>query len=414
MSNPLELTSFEHLDLRLAMLVSNQMRLDGSLEILRPPDARQDYRPLVETSHNIIQEIQELLDSSFEKLSLPLDKRLNDQEQQLNNPDWMEELQTALNQAAVMADSLRRLPSVSQQQFESFGFFLCHWVTNFRKSNRYASTWWRQQHEKRIQPLQSSLHSVVEDRSLQAQLEEVFGQLLYVLCLIRYSQQLLKTCRDRQPLILMMVRCNECAQGVLAQMEELHQAASTRNADLKEALSWSSCALKLEVRRVLKGDLRHLDAEINSNSCYDRLDRAIGILLNGFDNTVRHLLNSFDPNFDGSRFLGDLREQYHKSCLLRDSLQNLKIAVEGVEESPSDKSLSSLRQSIQDFPEQAFASLYRRDQRVIEKFSRQVEASDPQGLGFKAHQFQSFLATLLIEVKNRSVFSHFEQPSYVS
>ena len=414
MNNKLELTSFEHLDLRLAMLVSNQNRLSGSLEILRPPDSNQDFRSHVETSHRIIVEIQRLFESSFEQPWSSKDTDLNGPGQQLKDLGWMEELQTALNKAAVLADSLRQLPSVSWQQFESFGFFLCHWVASFRESDRYASTWWRQQHENRIRPLRGYLQSVVDDLSLQAQLEEVVGQLLYVLSLIRYSQQSLENCQDRQQLILMMVRCNECAQGVLAQMEDLRQAARASRTDLREALSWSSCALKLDIRRVLKSDLHHLDAEVNSNTCYDRLDRAIGILLNGFDHTVRHLLNSFDPTFDGDGLLGDLQEQYRKACLLRKGLQSLRVAVEGVEKSPSGNALSSLQQAIQGFTGQAFTSLYRRDRRVIEEFSHDVDASDPQEMAFKAHQFQTFLATLLGEVRNRNVFSQFEQPSFVS
>lgn len=407
MNDTLELTSFERLDLRLTMLLSNQKRLEGAQEILQPPDYNEDFSPHLETSHRIILEIQQLLEGSLESpqglFGLHLPKL-----------DWFEELRQALERAGLLAESLRRLPSVSLQQFESFGFFICHYVNSLRESNSYASTWLRQQHEKRIRPLQGSLQTITTDPSLQARLEEVFGQMLYVLCLIRHSQQALESCRDRQQLILMMVRCNECAQGALAQMEDLHRSAISSRADLGEILSWSSCALKLEVRRVLRSDLYHLDAEVNSNSCYERLDRAIGILLNGFDHTIRHLLSSVDPDFDGDQILGNLNDQYQNSCQLRDGLTSLKEAAKGVEESPSGKALDSLRQAIQDFTDQAFNSLYRRDRRVIEEFSRQVDATDPEEVAFKAHQFQTFLAALLGEVKNRNVFSRFEQPSMVA
>lgn len=393
MSNALELNSFEQLDLRLAMLVANQQRSEGAQGILQPLDSDQDYRPHLETTRRIIQEIQQVFESSAEE-----------------PPD---ELLQVLNRAAVLAESLRQLPSLSLQQFESFGFFICRWVKSFRESHRAASDWRRLSREERIRPLRGSFQAV-DDRSLQGRLEEVFGRLIYGLCLMRHSQQALETCQDRQQLILMMVRCNECAQGVLAEMEKLQRAAGASRTDLGEVLSWSSCALKLEVRRVLKGDLHHLDAEVNSDSCCERLDRAIGILLNGFDHTIRHLLNCFDPAFDGGGILGDLREQYREACRLREGLEALKEAVKKVEESPSQRTRARLRQAVQGFAGHAFPSLYLRDRRVIEEFAQQVEDSEQQELPAKAHQFQTFLSTLLGEVKNRSIFAQFEQQSFVA
>lgn len=403
MDEPQGLSSFEELELRLSMLLVHQRRLGTQSKILSsaPPD--HDYRPQFEISLQILQQSRELFGDSRRTFDF---SRFRNLERRASLSDRVEEIVGALDNAETLAQSLLDLPRLSRDQFDSFGFFVCRWISGILESRDYSAHQ-QQEREKRILPVQGDLRSAIEDRSVVGKLEDVFKQLLYVLSLIHYTQSFLDKPADREHLILMIVRCHECAQRVLGKMEKLREPVRQDHPELEEVLEWTSSALRFELSRVLRSDLRHLDAESSVNTCFDRLDRATGILSNGFDQTVRQLLQGVDPSLDGSGLLEDLRARFDEVSRLKGELEDLVEKARKLEKHPSSEALDSFKQGLDDMKEQSFHLLYRRDRRTFEEFLEEFETVDNQDSRFWVHRFQVFLATLLGEVGNRSVLVQF-------
>ncbi len=407
------LTFFEQLDLRLAMLVAHQNRIGAELEIVRPVDIGQDYRPQIETSSELLQQLRSLLDGYPEEIGSPTALLESTDDVSAGAFPQTGEAAAALRKAENLADSLLQLPYLSADQFDSFGFFVCQWVRSYRTSPSYVRMRRESEHPQRVLPVRGSLQSIVRDRRLQKGLEDVFAQLLYVLSLIRHTQQVLDA-RPRQQLILMMVRCNECCQSLITKMEQLQHDTGSGCLDLKDMLSWSACALRIELNRVLKGDLHHIDAEPDRNDCYDRLDRATGILLNGFDQITRQMLSRFEPEFDGGGLLDDLRQKYVETCRLRDRLSGLQSLALQMERSPSTETYGRLLHGMKAFERNSVPLLYRRDRRLFEQFSRELRDIRLADYAFVSHRLQIFLSTLLTEVQHRNVLAHFEPAALAS
>ncbi len=416
MKNNGELTLFERFDLSLSMLVSLHQRLGVPAEILRRAKPGADYRPQLCISKDLLREVRHYCGLMEEVFS---DERQFYQSES-THPDLeatavdgavreLRQFDSRVGKWHERAQSLLGLPSLSQEDFDEFGLAVDRGIHDFKKSECFEELKSHSSPERRLGPLRGVLRGRVRDRIIRQRLEEVLIQTLYVTDLIRHVLFLLFSNVSPARLTLISVHCYYECRSFFVRVDDLRRFLP-RGDILYGSLEMAASALRMEATRALKRELLHLDAETDSDAFLVRVERALGIVHNGFENALRNIAQGLDPAFDIDRVLDDPRLKYQEASNLVTDVGRLQERTRQLEQVPSEKNSAAFRSSLDLFKENSVPALFGADRRAFRKFEEELQNSPPESMKFVLHRFEVYLSTLLAQIRNRGVLARTQRP----
>ncbi|MFQ5739542.1 MAG: hypothetical protein ACE5JX_11070 [Acidobacteriota bacterium] len=419
MNSILKLTLFEEFELGVEILEIHQRRLAIPAQIIRPVGADQSLGAQMRISCHLIRDLLGFC-GQFENLHK---QELQDLEADLRSAEGegqkvryrhqrcaalLQEIdlfRRGLKKAEELARSLLRLPKLSRDEFDSFGYFAWGPVESFRYSDAFGRLRGFSPHWRRLHPLQGLIHSTADDSETRSRLSGAVEQLLYLWCLMRHIDSVRSKRFDQDRLILLMVHSYYRCRRLFVDLDDLSRFLEWTNPSLSRFFSATSAALKMEAGAALKSEIRHLNEKTDVN---DRLVRGVGILQNAMEQGTRRLLENLEPGFDSNNLFDETERRFQQATVLIDDLRRLQQLAQRMESSDSEGIRTALQEELQLFKEQSFSALFVKDREVFKQFERELREADSRSRAFVLHRFHVYLSTLLVLVKNRSVLVNFK------
>ncbi|MGH9338259.1 MAG: hypothetical protein ACRD1R_01380 [Acidobacteriota bacterium] len=308
----------------------------------------------------------------------------------------------------VILQGLLRLPTLSRKEFKSVGFVLTEQVFRFKKSDacvylRHKFCDWSCH-----QVIQRDLVSSIEMEGTREQLEQMLLEFLKTLSVIEYMREEMRRSFKYRKLMLLFIHCHYFFRKFAKLLEETAQYLDHYQPELADAIEATNLALKMETRRVFNRELREIDKLKQVDEIFARMQNALGLLQNAYQESLTHLLHLLNPDFDEFLFFDDLRRRYQESMVLLKDLQYLYGVITNVESELNDESWQEMRQVLRYFQESSMKFLYFKDWTALEQFGDELRHSSPTERPFVLHRLQVFLSTLIREVQKRSVLTKYE------
>lgn len=415
MSKSVERTLFERYELSLSLLRIHHQRLGIPSEILSPPQDHSNYREQVRISRRLIRDLKNLSswilavhdgqepvrrarfgarDEKPDSASFSLTRRVRQFDQ-------------AMTKAERRCDRLLSASYVSQRDFDRLGFFVCRTVARLRNGQGFADL---RRNSRRRDPaprrLRPSIQAICKDRMVNKRIGRLFYQLIGLARLLEYAEITLRSQPDRSLLTLLMVHSYYRCRWLFLGFEDAKRFLDPQSR-MRQAMSFALSALRLEAGRSLKKELRWLDAEPEADRFYDRLERAIGILRNGLEQSLSQLLEAMGSPHQVRDLLDDpqQRRQQESGHLVED-LEQLRQLVQRLQESAAESHWGAFWERLQIFKERSLYSLYHQDRQAVERFEEELRHCPAEARAFHSHRFQIFLTTLLAQVHNPDVLTY--------
>jgi hypothetical protein len=416
MSKSVERTLFERYELSLSLLRIHHQRLGIPSEILSPPEDHANYREQVRISRRLIRDLKNLsgwilaVHDGQEPVRRVRFGSLNGKQSAAQSSVSLtrrvRQFDQAMTKAERRCDTLLSASYVSQREFDRLGLFVCRTVARLRCSQGYCGL---KRHSRRRDPaphrLRSSIQAAVRDRMAQKTIRRLCYRVIGLARLIEYAEITLRSQPDRSLLTLLMVDSYYRCRELFLSFEDAKRFLDPESR-LRQSLSFALSALRLEAGRSLKKELHHLDEEPEADRFYDRLERAIGILRNGLEQTLRQLLEAMGSPHQVRDLLDDPQQRrQQESDHLVDDLQQLRRLVQRLQESGPESHWDAFLQRLQLFKERSLYSLYHQDRQAVERFEEELRQCPPKARAFHSHRFQIFLTTLLAQVHNPDILT---------
>ncbi|MEE8586953.1 MAG: hypothetical protein V3T83_19095 [Acidobacteriota bacterium] len=416
MSKSVERTLFERYDLSQSLLRIHHQRLGIPSEIIAPPEDHANCREQVRISRRLIRDLKNLsgwiLAVHDEQTPVrpvqvgSLNGRSSTSSDTISLTRQVRCFDQALTKAEKRCDRLLSASYVGQRDFDRLGVFVCRAVARLHKSRSYSDL---RRHSRRSDQaprrLRGSIRAALKDRIVQRRIARLLCQVIGLARLIEYAEITLRSQPDRSLLTLLMVHSYYRFRRLFMEFEDVKRFLEP-DSRLRGTLSFAVSALRLEAGRSLKKELRHLDAEPEADLFYDRLERAIGILRNGLEQTLRQLLEGIGSSQQVRDLLDDPQQRrQQESVHLVEDLQLLRRLVQRLQDSGPESHWKAFLERLQLFKKRSLYSLYHQDRQAVERFEEELRRCPPEARAFHSHRFQIFLTTLLAQVHNPDVLT---------
>ncbi len=416
MGKGLELTLFERFSIGLSLLQIHQRRLGIPSEITAPMHSEGNYREATQISCRLLRDLENLsgwiwaLYSEDPALQEPPEDQENAQRLHRSLAPLIVrrigEFEAALKRAVSVGEGLLNQTCVPQQRFDRLGDQICAAIKRMRRSEGFEALK-RLSSGAGIALIGEAVDKAIGDRIVRSRLRAVLQRMLEILRLLEHTEITLRSQSDRPILVLLMVHCYYRCRRLFLAIDDLRRFLPP-DSPLEDVLSFGSVALKMEAGRALKKELRQLDQESDCDRFDDRLECAVGILKNGFTQTLPQILGAIDASLESADFLEESpTSRPHEGLHLVEDLKQLQRSAQAMERGPDQvEHWKEFSRRLQLFRQRSIYSLYRRDRLIFEEFERELANCGAEGRGFVAHRLGVYLSTLLAQVDNQNVLTY--------
>jgi len=165
-------------------------------------------------------------------------------------------------------------------------------------------------------------------------------------------------------------------------------------------------SIEMEMRKVMELELVDVVLMKDPKLVYARMEDAVGILKDLFQQSVIGLAETFSSDVDGRGLFPEYRTKLDQSLRLRDDLWGLLQSCQAYSRGPDRKSLRAMVDALDGFRRGSMKHLMFKDWSLFDRFHTGFSRERaPRAFLPAAHQFEVYLKTLIREVSKRSVLS---------
>jgi hypothetical protein len=319
-------------------------------------------------------------------------------------------LREALDDVHVVLCELVQLPRVPLASFAAVGRLI---VREVRRSDLLALLL-----DKKFKPIHDRISNpaIVEAIRKASPRERkhvalVFLELIRLVRYLEYASPERLREADRKHAVLVFSLVTAEARQLMAWLDRAVLPTLERETPLAQIYDAFVYSIPMELRKVVNTELLDLAASRQVESVKARVENSHGILRDCFQQSVVQLVQVFEPAVRGEEIFPGFSEKLEQSVRLRDGLARLVLAVRRFRKAQDAPGAEGLREEMARFYDGSMRYLMYRDWVGYEGFFIEVlKCSNLAALEPIAHRLETFLVTLLREVRKRSVLQDVPSP----
>jgi hypothetical protein len=308
----------------------------------------------------------------------------------------------ALSRIETVMRSFLRLPDITPGEFEAAGFILEEQIKALRENSAFLQLRDRYFHWQACSEIEAMVAETVADPVCRKRLTRMFLNAMYFVALVAYLRRGMSRGFRLPRIILLLTHAYLSLRNLLTHMEDTSRHLDAENPELAESLRGSRMTMQMDLGKVFKIELQNLEQEGTVEAVHARLERASGLMENAVRGCIDHLAGLIHPKL---RLLAEEPSRLRDALKLLTDLHELHRVVQQGSDPLTASEYQNIRRAILRFRESSWKNLFASDRRPFDQLALELEYSEPQSRSFVVHQFQVFLATVIGQVQNRTVFT---------
>ena len=333
-----------------------------------------------------------------------MDEFLNRLLEQPTPDDSLVLLLDSLADLRTLIDDLARLPEVTFQTFTAIGKLINREIKQCRYIDMLVAYKFKVQYDRVDNPAVASLIKRIPDETLRQDLAKVF---LEIFRLLRYLDSIERDLSNDRPLknSLLVFSLINSELRILFDFIEVRICKNPGiGSRALEALDSAVFALSQEMKKVFSHELVGLVYLRQAPPIYAKVENSHGMLRNALQQTIVHISQAFDSEFDGKHLFASYSTRLEESRKLLGEISSLVEVISEAEPEASLERVLPLAKVFDEFRESSLKFLMYKDWEEYENFVEEVTgAKNVDGLKFALHRFRIYLEALAGEVRKRSV-----------
>jgi hypothetical protein len=333
-----------------------------------------------------------------------MDEFLNRLMAQPTPDDSLALLLDSLADLRTLIDDLVRLPEVIFQTFTAIGKLINREIKQCRYIDMLVAYKFKVQFDRVDNPAIASLIKRIPDETLRQDLAKVFLELFRLLRYLDFIERDLENDRPLKNSLLIFSLIN----SELRILFDFIETRICRNPGVSppvlEALDSAVFALSQEIKKVFSHELVGLVYLRQAPPIFAKVENSHGMLRNALQQTVVHISQAFDVEFDAKSIFSSYTTRLEESRKLLSQIGGLVDVISEVEPMADLGKLIPLAKVFDEFREHSLKYLMFKDWEEYENFVEEVSGTKTvEGLRFALHRFRIYLEALSGEVRKRSV-----------
>jgi hypothetical protein len=297
-----------------------------------------------------------------------------------------------------------RLPEVTFQTFTAIGKLINREIKQCRYIDMLVAYKFKVQYDRVDNPAIAALIKRVPDETLRQDLAKIFLELFRLLRYLDFIEKDLENDRPLKNSLLVFSLINSEVRILFDFIEVRICKNPNISPRVLEALDSAVFALSQEMKKVFSHELVGLVYLRQAPPIYAKVENSHGMLRNALQQTIVHISNAFDSEFDAKSLFTSYTTRLEESRKLLNEIGSLVDVISEVEPLADLEKLQPLAKVFDEFRESTLKLLMYKDWEEYENFVEEVTGSKSvEGLKFALHRFRIYLEALTGEVRKRSV-----------
>ncbi len=310
-----------------------------------------------------------------------------------------------LQRARLVGVSMCRHASLSLPEYRAYASLLSDQIAKYRSTEAHELLTRKYLFLKYQHLIQRDLVSSIEVDGVREELSRIFFEFLRILSYLDYFQNSIRRSFKYQRLIILLHFFQHSYRKLLKILEQSHRYLGYSLPHLSQEVTSVRFALKMEVKRIFKSELKDLEAQQKLGEIYSRMETALGLLVHLTQQSFMGLVRQLNPAFDEKSLFSELRDQQAEALRLVGDLNKLyKLTVKASGER-DDAMFKQVVDAMDRFQEGSMRLLFFKYLEPIEEFGKELHQVDGEQQAFVLHRLEVFLSTLIGEVSKRAVLS---------
>ncbi|HVN81319.1 MAG TPA: hypothetical protein VMW38_20180 [Terriglobia bacterium] len=333
-----------------------------------------------------------------------MDEFLNRLLEQPTPDDSLALLLDSLADLRTLIDDMVRLPEVTFQTFTAIGKLINREIKQCRYIDMLVAYKFKVQYDRVDNPAIAALIKRVPDETLRQDLAKIFLELFRLLRYLDFIEKDLENDRPLKNSLLVFSLINSEVRILFDFIEVRICKNPNISPRILETLDSAVFALSQEMKKVFSHELVGLVYLRQAPPIYAKVENSHGMLRNALQQTIVHISNAFDSEFDAKSLFTSYTTRLEESRKLLNEIGSLVDVISEVEPVAELEKLLPLAKVFDEFRESTLKLLMYKDWEEYENFVEEVTGSKSvEGLKFALHRFRIYLEALTGEVRKRSV-----------
>lgn len=313
----------------------------------------------------------------------------------------------AVGDACVVCRTLLEMRAVNFYSWSSVGKVLLREVDGSETAAKFTNAS-RLNYPSSLHPSLVALTERLMPDALAVDMLAIFAALTRLLERLRFIEALLRRDQPLKQTLPIFTLIYEETRTLLDLIETRALHIEGLEGAIFDALDATAYAVGMETRKAFEHELVGLSALRHARSLYAKVESALGLLRDCFQQSTVTLAQVFDPTLNGVRLFADFQNKLDQSLVLREDLWQLLQLVRRAEQERDRRPLAPLLEQLVAFRDGSLRYLMYKDWESYERFVEEVAAArGAVELGPVLHRFNAYLETLFGQINMRAVLADY-------
>jgi hypothetical protein len=235
---------------------------------------------------------------------------------------------------------------------------------------------------------------------------EIFQAFSRLLVLLRFVEVSLKGDTQLKRLLPVFTLVHEETRALLEFIEGRALRVEGVGRVESEILDGTAYAVRMEMRKAFEHELTGLCSVRQPPQLFAKVENAVGLLRDCYQQSVVALAQSFDKSLDGSTLFRSFRTKLDQSLELRRDLWTLVRLMRRASAEGGSPPARQVLEAVAAFGEGGQRYLMYKDWEALERFTEEIDSAHTAGdLSRTLHRFEAYLETLFGQVNMRAVLA---------